>query len=106
MSDPKEFDGDAPRLQRSQTADPRDPGIVRLLALLENATEGSRIIDWQIHELDVGDGDYYCPKYSTSLDAALTIAKSGWGWWEVGKVLAEDSALRHVGRWRVAYSAS
>src|SRR5258708_1656975 len=88
MSDPKEFDGDAPRLQRSQAADPRDPGIVRLLSLLESSTEGSRELDDEIAFVLSAAGEHVpCGRtehagklvrsaaryYTTSLDAALSL---------------------------------
>lgn len=62
-----------------------------LIARLEAATEGSRVLDAEIH-LAIGercgmgsDGLYLPPHYTQSVDAALTLVPEGWRWDELSR---------------------
>lgn len=85
-----EFDVDAPPSSGSDHP-ARGPDYKRLLALLENATEGSDGMDALIvlelyggpsEELAglIGLGIARTLNFTTSLDAALTLVPEGYGW--------------------------
>jgi hypothetical protein len=59
-----------------------------LISALESATEGSRELDDQINEALGNDYETHCPRYTTSIDAALTLVPEGWG----GEVFWHDGA--------------
>lgn len=54
-----------------------------LIERIEAASKGSRALDWEIHVHDGIDGKGMYgphPRYSFSIDAALTLVPEGWTW--------------------------
>jgi len=57
-----------------------------LIAKLEAATEGSRELDREVAKAVYGwkrvQPGYYVPRFTQSLDAALTLVPEGWEWFK------------------------
>ena len=88
---------DAPRPEHSWTPTPRDPAYERLVALLEQASEGAAWLDQMIWRWDCDDfrrrggtdaqwldlcaaRANKIPKFTRSLDAAVTLVPEGFAW--------------------------
>ncbi len=84
-------------------------GLAGLLADLEAATEGSRALDARIAvQMGVspryeGDGVYLCPRYTESVDAALTLVPEGWRWKMANSGVGRGTA--RVELWTIHYVA-
>lgn len=90
-----------------------------VIAKLQAATQGSRDLDADIYEAlgvavirhriprtgitwrwrgsDLGARWQAMRYLTTSLDDALSLAPADMAWWQVGKIMAEDSPARHFG---------